>query len=101
MPSATVVSAVQARCRTGEPACPKNPWWEGDGAGDHGPKGMILNASQTSSPYPAPPLMFPVAVSKPGLSRAPSRKKKNKKGPVIKISVMSEKFLSQESEVSE
>ncbi|MXQ85901.1 hypothetical protein E5288_WYG010142 [Bos mutus] len=57
MPSATVVSAVQARCRT--------------------------------------------AVSKPGLSRAPSRKKKDKKGPVIKITEMSEKFLSQESEVSE
>ncbi|XP_059742444.1 keratin, type II cytoskeletal 80 isoform X2 [Bos taurus] len=57
MPSATVVSAVQARCRT--------------------------------------------AVSKSGLSRAPSRKKKDKKGPVIKITEMSEKFLSQESEVSE
>ncbi|KAJ1061755.1 hypothetical protein K5549_002790 [Capra hircus] len=57
MPSATVVSAVQARCRT--------------------------------------------AVSKSSLSRAPSRKKKNKKGPVIKITEMSEKFLSQESEVSE
>ncbi|XP_055251668.1 keratin, type II cytoskeletal 80 isoform X1 [Moschus berezovskii] len=57
MPSATVVSAVQARYRP--------------------------------------------AVSKSGLSRAPSRKKKNKKGPVIKITEMSEKFLSQESEVSE
>ncbi|CAD7681572.1 unnamed protein product [Nyctereutes procyonoides] len=42
------------------------------------------------------------AASKPGLAaRAPSRKKKNKKGPVIKITEMSEKFLSQESEVSE
>lgn len=45
--------------------------------------------------------MFPVATSKSGLSRAPSRKKKNRKGPVIKITEMSEKFLSQESEVSE
>ena len=100
MPSATVVSAVQARYRTGEPACPRNPGGRRT-VGDHGPKGMILNASQTSSPYPAPPLMFPVAVSKSGLSRAPSRKKKNRKGPVIKITEMSEKFLSQESEVSE
>uniref|UniRef100_A0A8C0JLF3 Keratin 80 n=1 Tax=Canis lupus dingo TaxID=286419 RepID=A0A8C0JLF3_CANLU len=42
------------------------------------------------------------AASKPGLAaRAPSRKKKNKKGPVIRITEMSEKFLSQESEVSE
>uniref|UniRef100_A0A8C0P942 Keratin 80 n=1 Tax=Canis lupus familiaris TaxID=9615 RepID=A0A8C0P942_CANLF len=42
------------------------------------------------------------AASKPGLAaRAPSRKKKNKKGPVIRITEMSEKFLSQESEVSD
>ncbi|XP_027981466.1 keratin, type II cytoskeletal 80 isoform X6 [Eumetopias jubatus] len=41
------------------------------------------------------------AASKSSLSRAPSRKKKNRKGPVIKITEMSEKFLSQESEVSE
>lgn len=30
LPSATVVSAVQSTSRTGEPACPKNPWWEAD-----------------------------------------------------------------------
>ncbi|XP_012587763.1 PREDICTED: keratin, type II cytoskeletal 80 [Condylura cristata] len=42
------------------------------------------------------------AASTPGLLRAPSRKKKkNKKGPVIKITEMSEKFLLQESEASE
>ncbi|XP_030895227.1 keratin, type II cytoskeletal 80 [Leptonychotes weddellii] len=41
------------------------------------------------------------AASKSSLSRAPARKKKNRKGPVIKITEMSEKFLSQESEVSE
>ncbi|XP_031538815.2 keratin, type II cytoskeletal 80 isoform X1 [Vicugna pacos] len=41
------------------------------------------------------------AASKSRLSRAPSQKKKNSKGPVIKITEMSEKFLSQESEVSE
>ncbi|XP_060049515.1 keratin, type II cytoskeletal 80 [Erinaceus europaeus] len=37
------------------------------------------------------------AASKSSLSRAPSRKKKNKKGPVIQITEMSEKFLLQES----
>ncbi|XP_049739156.1 keratin, type II cytoskeletal 80 isoform X1 [Elephas maximus indicus] len=42
------------------------------------------------------------AASKSGPSKAPSRKKrKNTKGHVIKITEMSEKFLSQESEVSE
>nr|XP_060513514.1 keratin, type II cytoskeletal 80 isoform X1 [Panthera onca] len=41
------------------------------------------------------------AASKSGLSRAPSRIKKNRKGPVIQITEMSEKFLSQESEASE
>lgn len=69
--------------------------------GSHDPKGMVLSGSHTSSPFPAPPLMFPVAASQSGLSRAPSRKKKNRKGPVIKITEMSEKFLSQESEASE
>ncbi|OWK16644.1 hypothetical protein Celaphus_00011466 [Cervus elaphus hippelaphus] len=49
----------------------------------------------------AVPARYRTAVSKSGLSRAPSRKKKNRKGPVIKITEMSEKFLSQESEVSE
>ncbi|EAW58236.1 keratin, type II cytoskeletal 80 isoform X1 [Homo sapiens] len=56
-PSATVVSAVQSRCKT--------------------------------------------AASRSGLSKAPSRKKKGSKGPVIKITEMSEKYFSQESEVSE
>lgn len=37
------------------------------------------------------------AASKPSLSRAPFRKKKNRKGPVIQITEMSEKFLLQES----
>ncbi|XP_020947339.1 keratin, type II cytoskeletal 80 isoform X3 [Sus scrofa] len=41
------------------------------------------------------------ATTKSGLSRAPFRRRKNRKGPVIKITEMSEKFLSQESEVSE
>ncbi|XP_012508499.1 PREDICTED: keratin, type II cytoskeletal 80 isoform X2 [Propithecus coquereli] len=41
------------------------------------------------------------AASRSGLSKAPSRKKKNSKGPVIKITEMSEKYFSQESEVSE
>ncbi|XP_049639444.1 keratin, type II cytoskeletal 80 isoform X1 [Suncus etruscus] len=42
------------------------------------------------------------AVSKCSPQRAPSRKKKkNKKGPVIQITEMSEKFLLQESEASE
>ncbi|KAK2508389.1 hypothetical protein MC885_009512, partial [Smutsia gigantea] len=41
------------------------------------------------------------AASKPHLSRAPSQKKKNRKGHVIKITEMSEKFFSQESEASE
>lgn len=58
LPSATVVSAVQSRCRT-------------------------------------------TAVSKSGLSKTPSRKKKNRRGPVIKITEMSEKYHSQESEASE
>lgn len=57
LPSATVVSAVQSRCRT--------------------------------------------TASKSGLSKTPSRKKKNRRGPVIKITEMSEKYLSQESEASE
>ncbi|XP_031212281.1 keratin, type II cuticular 87 isoform X1 [Mastomys coucha] len=39
--------------------------------------------------------------SKSGLSKTPSRKKKNRRGPVIKITEMSEKYLSQESEASE
>ncbi|XP_004429118.1 PREDICTED: keratin, type II cytoskeletal 80 [Ceratotherium simum simum] len=41
------------------------------------------------------------AACKSCLSRAPSRKKKHSKGAVIKITEMSEKFLSQESEASE
>lgn len=45
--------------------------------------------------------MSPVAASKSGLSKTPSRKKKNCRGPVIKITEMSEKYLSQESEASE
>ncbi|XP_011903588.1 PREDICTED: keratin, type II cytoskeletal 80 isoform X2 [Cercocebus atys] len=57
LPSATVVSAVQSRCKT--------------------------------------------AASRSGLSKAPSRKKKGSKGPVIQITEMSEKYFSQESEVSE
>lgn len=69
--------------------------------GDHGPKGIILNGSQTSSPYPAPPLMFPVAASKYGLSRAPSWKKKTGGDLVIKVTETSEEFLSQESELSQ
>lgn len=102
LPSATVVSAVQSRCKTGESSCPKNPWWGGgEGVGDHDPKGIILSGSQTSSPFPPLPLMFPVAASRSGLSKAPSRKKKGSKGPVIQITEMSEKYFSQESEVSE
>ncbi|XP_005067329.1 keratin, type II cytoskeletal 80 isoform X1 [Mesocricetus auratus] len=57
LPSATMVSAVQSRCRT--------------------------------------------TASKSGLSKTSSRKKKNRRGPVIKITEMSEKYLSQESEASE
>lgn len=48
--------------------------------------------------------MYPVAASKSGLSglsKTPSRRKKNRRGPVIKITEMSEKYLSQESEASE
>ncbi|MBV94551.1 Keratin, type II cytoskeletal 80, partial [Eschrichtius robustus] len=41
------------------------------------------------------------AASKYGLSRSPSRKKKNREHPVIKITETSEEFLSQESEVSQ
>ncbi|KAM5288782.1 keratin, type II cytoskeletal 80 [Ctenodactylus gundi] len=41
------------------------------------------------------------AVSKSGLPKASSRKKKSHRGPVIKITEMSEKYLSQESEASE
>ncbi|EPQ09589.1 Keratin, type II cytoskeletal 80 [Myotis brandtii] len=41
------------------------------------------------------------AASKSHLARAPFRKKKNSRGPVIKITEMSEKFLLQESEASE
>ncbi|XP_036993364.2 keratin, type II cytoskeletal 80 isoform X2 [Artibeus jamaicensis] len=41
------------------------------------------------------------ASSKSRLARAPSRKKKSSRGPVIKITEMSEKFLMQESEASE
>lgn len=52
-------------------------------------------------PFPPLPLMFPVAASRSGLSKAPSRKKKGSKGPVIQITEMSEKYFSQESEVSE
>lgn len=57
--------------------------------------------AQTSSPFPAPPLVSPVAASKSRLSSAPSRKKQHSKGAVIQITEMSEKFLSQESEASE
>ncbi|XP_021510111.1 keratin, type II cytoskeletal 80 [Meriones unguiculatus] len=39
--------------------------------------------------------------SKSSLSKTPSRKKKTRRGPVIKITEMSEKYLSQESEASE
>ncbi|XP_029325904.1 keratin, type II cuticular 87 isoform X2 [Mus caroli] len=39
--------------------------------------------------------------SKSGLTKTSSRKKKNRRGPVIKITEMSEKYLSQESEASE
>lgn len=102
LPSTTTVSIVQSRSRTGESARPTDPWGgRGHGAGSHDPKGIILSGSRTSSPFPAPRLVFPVAASKSGLSRAPSRKKKNRKGPVIQITEMSEKFLSQESEASE
>lgn len=65
------------------------------------PKGIILSGSHTSSPFPPPPLLFPVAASKSRLARAPFRKRKNRGGPVIKITEMSEKFLLQESEASE
>ncbi|XP_040852553.1 keratin, type II cytoskeletal 80-like [Ochotona curzoniae] len=41
------------------------------------------------------------AASKSGVSKGPTRKKKNGRGHVIKITEMSEKYLSQESEVSE
>uniref|UniRef100_A0A8C5LFS4 Keratin 80 n=1 Tax=Jaculus jaculus TaxID=51337 RepID=A0A8C5LFS4_JACJA len=41
------------------------------------------------------------AVSKSNLPKAPSRKKKTRRGPVLKITEMSEKYLSQESEASE
>ncbi|KAM9071179.1 keratin, type II cytoskeletal 80 [Megaptera novaeangliae] len=41
------------------------------------------------------------AASKYGLSRSPSRKKKNREHPMIKITETSEEFLSQESEVSQ
>ncbi|KAF5928500.1 hypothetical protein HPG69_015106 [Diceros bicornis minor] len=87
LPSAAVVSAVQSRSRTGD--------------GDHDPKGIILSGFQTSSPFPAPPLTFPVAACKSHLSRAPSRKKKHSKGAVIKITETSEKFLSQDRSQSE
>lgn len=41
------------------------------------------------------------AASRSGVSKGPSRKKKNGRGHVIKITETSEKYLSQESEVSE
>ncbi|XP_021569447.1 LOW QUALITY PROTEIN: keratin, type II cytoskeletal 80 [Carlito syrichta] len=41
------------------------------------------------------------AASRSGLSKGPSRKKKNSKGSVIKITEMSEKYFLQESEASE
>ena len=74
----------------------------GAGRGASWPQRRYFKRLPNLQPLPWPPLMFPVAASKPGLAaRAPSRKKKNKKGPVIRITEMSEKFLSQESEVSE
>uniref|UniRef100_A0A8D0X006 IF rod domain-containing protein n=1 Tax=Sus scrofa TaxID=9823 RepID=A0A8D0X006_PIG len=33
LPSATMVSAVKSRSRTGEPACPNRPRWEGEAGG--------------------------------------------------------------------
>lgn len=62
----------------------------------HEPKHFTLSDPRT----PAPSLVFPVAVSKPHLSRFASQKK-NRKGHVIKITETSEKFFSQESESSE
>ncbi|XP_042524722.1 keratin, type II cytoskeletal 80 [Dipodomys spectabilis] len=41
------------------------------------------------------------AASKSSFSRSPSRRKKTHRGPVIQITEMSEKYLSQESEASE
>lgn len=92
-----VVSTVQSRPRTGESICPAEE--RRTGCGGHDPKGIILSGSHTSSPCPPPPLLFPVAASK-SLARAPFRKK-NSKGPVIKITEMSEKLLLQESEACE
>lgn len=103
LPSAAVVSVLQSRPRPGESPSPGARGGDGDGArGIVAPKGLFQVAPKPAAPSLPAPLMFPVAASKPGLAaRAPSRKKKNKKGPVIKITEMSEKFLSQESEVSE
>lgn len=67
----------------------------------HDSKGIILSGSHTSSPFPPLPFVFPVVASKSHLSRVPSRKKKNGRGHVIKVTEMSEKFFLQESEASE
>lgn len=100
LPSATVVSAVQSRCRTSK--SPETQDGDTRGVGDRGPKGIMGVASNPPAPFLPYPLCPPVAaVSKSGLSKTPSRKKKNRRGPVIKITEMSEKYHSQESEASE
>ena len=58
MPSATVVSAVQARYRTGEPACPRNPGgrrtvWEEDSGGSW-PKRHDIKCLPNLQPLPCP-----------------------------------------------
>lgn len=73
----------------------------GTGCRGYNPEGIILSSSQTSSPFPPLPLMFPVVASNAHLKRAPAQKKKKRRGPVIKVTEMSEKFLLQESEASE
>lgn len=72
------------------------------GYGAPGPQRHHVSCFKSSSPsFHTLSFMSPVAASKSGLSKTPSRKKKNCRGPVIKITEMSEKYLSQESEASE
>lgn len=97
LPSTTVVSAVQSRSRTSKSTRLETH----DKDVGTGALKASVHGFCSSSLFCPPPFVSPVAASKSGLSRTPSRKKKTRRGPVIKITEMSEKYLSQESEASE